>query len=515
MAFLFFKGQPTDIATITHDLEWYGNSYRWPAYFIWAIMHNFPVEIPEGRFAYDQFLSGNYSGSIHFVAAVYSCIGVFFFWKVLKRLGLSFYMALCATLIFASSPFWLSNSFWNVKDFPVAVASLVLLYLSLSPATGSLNKSRKSKVLWWTCCAIVLSTILANKYAYFPLVFIYSWIASLSFVFRGSRSVVKRLCFLKVFAQASALSLILFFVSFLLAIPMVPQGFGDLRYPLDSVRYFLNHPLVLYDSKLSLEFLASRLSFLITPPLMVMVLIAGASIPLSFRYLLLNRRAHLSFSSLVVFLFFLLPFLSYVAPIISSGRVLYGQDLRHLIWLYPAFLVLLIVVIRYVLNSTYFRLNKILATAIAVAVAIHLCEVIIIYPHFYTYKGVMPVDLATDSGDKRLIVSHYFPGRTPELHASLIRRCFLDQTCKSILSSRDYLSSTHGDVSFFDSDIDLNEAYFEAYLRLKQNQVNGELYDSFGYSFEFKPNGNCLALKYGRLYPVPVFSDATICGLQQ
>ena len=510
----FLKGQSTDITTITHDLEWYGNSYRWPAYFLWAILHEFPVRIPEGRFAYDSFLAGHYSGSIHVVSALYSCLGVFFFWKLLKRLRLSFSLAFLATIIFSSSPFWLSNSVWNVKDFPVAVASVVLLYLSLYPATGGLKNTIKSKALWWITCAFVMSTILANKYAYFPLVIIYSFIISFSFVTRGSGVFVRRTGSLKLFAKILFSTVTLFFLSYLVSIPMVPQGFGDHRYPLESIRYFLNHPLVLYDSNQSLLFLASRLSFLITLPVLILVFVALISIPLFLYHVLVSRRYTIGLSRFVVLLFFALPFLSYLVPIALSGRVLYGQDLRHLIWLYPSFLVLLSVIASWVLNSSSFRFKRVLLLILLLSIAVHVCEVLAIYPHFYTYKGVMPLSLESDVGDQRLIVSHYFPGRAPELHSSLLRRCFLEPACKSILSMHERAASSRPPLYFIDMDVGLNNAYFEAYLRLKDNIGGGRLYDYLGYSFDFKQNGDCLSLKYGKKFPVSIYSDALICGLK-
>ena len=159
-------GQSTDIITITHDLEWYGNAYRWPAYILWALTSGFPVKIPEGMYSYDQFLSSSFSSSIHIVAVLYSAIAIFLYAKILRRLSVSKSLYLFSIFTLALSPFWLANSFWNLKDLPVSVPMLAILYLSINK-----KNTKKCKLFKAIGVAALLGTVLANKYAYAPLVF--------------------------------------------------------------------------------------------------------------------------------------------------------------------------------------------------------------------------------------------------------------------------------------------------------------------------------------------------------
>lgn len=510
-ALSFLSGHPSDITTITHDLEWYGNAYRWPSYLLWSILHEFPVKIPEGYNAYDKFLTGHYSAAIHIVAAAYSCIGIFFYWKILRHLNLPKNLAYVSTLILSTSPFWLSNSLWNVKDFPVAVASIILIYLSLV----CLDRPNINLLRWFLACSLLLATILANKYAYFPLVAIYGFVLSISFEYRvlarcSNSPYLSTSCL-----RVSCTTAILAFSSFLISLPISPQFLGNINFPIESARYFLNHPLVLFDKHQSISFLASRISFLISPPTLVFILLtAGMLVKLLLKPKLF--LLHLSIPKYVVLTLFLaLPLFVYLFPILVTGRVLYGQDLRHLIWLYPAFILFLTVSADLLLRSVSTNSSKAIRTTLFALIIVHLVEIAAIFPHFYTYKGISPLSLPSDPPYERVLLSHYSRGIVPELHASLFRRCFLDSECKSILESRLSPTSIADSLAFVDKDISINPAYLEAYLRLGNLNQHGSSYDLLGYDFDFKEHEDCLSMRYGRKLPIAISASSMLCGLHE
>ena len=279
--FAFLRGHITDISTITSDLEWYGNAFRWPAYLLWGLQSGFPVKIQDGSLSYDHFLLSGFSPSMHIVAVAYAVFGVYLYSRIITRLSLNRLIGWASILCFALSPFWLANATWNLKDLPVAVALLVVEALSLVPS-DSQRKSLVGERLRYLIVTVVLALILATKYAYLPLVVLLSLLYSfsrLSAVFfaqrvsLGFRSLLSFLMRAVPCLVRQAALQILF--AFIVSILFTPQALGNPLYPLQAFGYFFRHPVVAIDRAQALGFFISRASYLVTPSVLAFAIVSS------------------------------------------------------------------------------------------------------------------------------------------------------------------------------------------------------------------------------------------------
>ena len=497
------SGHPTDIITITHDLEWYGNAYRWPAYILWALTSGFPVRIPEGIDSYDQFLSSSFSSSMHVVAALYSAIAILLYAKILRQLSVSKLLCLFSICTLALSPFWLANSFWNLKDLPVSVPILAVLYWSINKRNAKHNKLFKSLGV-----AALLGTVLANKYAYAPLVFATALIYSYSTV--CSHGSVRSSCVDRSRLTKSGILLLFVLVaSFVFSTVLTPQIIGNPLYPVSAIRYFASHALIQFDHHLSAQFFLSRASYLLTPALALLVslgLIGAVS------YLLLRlstKRFLFDFDSnrSIVHLFSLLSMSLYIIPISISGRVFYGPDLRHLIWLYPLILLSLTLIVDRFTNMVPYKTKRFVRLSLVGSLLLTVIEVIAIYPHYNSYLGISPVPSGELIEQKRLVISKYNPYSAPEVQAQMLVECALNRVCAPYLSHS--ASSNHTAISGLT--FPMNPAFVSAYSRLGENARHFPIFNFLGYRFFSGDAGSsCVYLSYSRTL-IPFYSIGRIC----
>ena len=504
--FAALRGQSTDIATITHDLEWYGNAYRWPAYILWALVSGIPVKIPAGPYSYDQFLASSFSSSIHITAALYGCIAIYFYAKLLRRLVESTFLRLFSLFVLASSPFWLSNSFWNLKDLPIAFPVLGVLYLSTLKAKNSRNLR-----IYILLASALLGTILANKYAYAPLVAVSAALYSYSILW------VPIVGCSKASLRSSLLSFLgLFFcvlsAALLVSILLTPQVVGNPLYPLESTRYFASHPLISYNHSLSIEFLVSRASYLLSPSLLLLLTLGSLrGISLIFWKKQNDEHLHPWFSRerALLHVYSWLITSIYLIPVIATGRTFYGPDLRHLIWLYPLILLSLTVASDGFLQTCSSRARKLLIVALSFSFLVGFLEVLAIYPHYYSYRGVLPFSPEEQGSDRPLILSKYNPYAAPEMQAQMFMECSLDHECAGHLNVSGRLQKSS--VSGFT--YPMNPSYVSAYVRLGKNANSFPLYRFLGYRFFVDENdktSSCIRANYVR-HRIFYSSSIAIC----
>ena len=514
------RGYSTDISTITSDLEWYGNGFRWPAYLLWVAQAGFPVQIHDGPLTYDHFLLSGFSSSIHIVAALYAVLGVYFYWKILSKLSLTSVFRWASVLSFSCSPFWLGNAVWNLKDLPIAVSVLAIQFASLLPWSESRHNGRRELISFWLT-AFALSLILSSKYAYLPLVLL------LSLTYCSSRILMAKaynsnagiglsfICSPLILRQLVVKTLFLSLIAFSLSFLLTPQVFGNPLYPLRSIQYFAAHPVVNVNRLQAINFFVSRLSYLLTPVLWVVSLLG---ITACFRLLLRARcecpgRLDIqTLRKLIVLSFGVLPFMFAVLPVLIAGRTFYGPDLRHVIWVYPSALLALFLLADSFCRRSY-GLQKILLNVLVLSsLSLTLVETAIIFPHFYSYLGLSPYHLVRNLQDHRLILSRYLPGSSPELHRDMFLSCAQSDQCQALLDSIRDSSPVDGVASF---SFPINPDYYKAYLRLGQAISTKTLYPLLGYELTVREAGICSEIKYSREWPSPIHSSLTYCPVDE
>ena len=509
------RGHLTDISTITSDLEWYGNAFRWPAYLLWSFQAGFPVQIQGEAQSYDRFLLSGFSSSIHIIAVVYAVFGVYIYSRIISKLKLYRLVGWASIFCLSLSPFWLANATWNLKDLPVAVSLLIVELLALShPSRSSLVSERKR---YWVV-SFMLALILATKYAYFPLVIILSCLYLLSrrlfvsFAELPSLSLKSFLPLLRSISCRVARGVFLqILCAFVFSLFLTPQVLGNPLYPLHAFEYFFRHPVVAINRVQSISFFASRASYLITPSFLVL----GVASCLGILRLICGRKTwlrsplgELGVRKVIVCAFCLFPILFAVLPVLVSGRSFYGPDLRHVIWIYPPFLLLLAIPADNALRSFSKSLRTLSSAFIAFSMLITLLELLMITPHFYSYLGVLPFHAGQGVVGRNIIFSKYSPGRTPELHKDMLLACIRDTGCSPILASLRASSDGRGSSGF---SFPLNPAYYQAYLRIGEWSSSPILSSDLGYSLSVDQSEVCSMIEYGREWPVRLFSSLEIC----
>ena len=501
--FAALRGQPTDITTITHDLEWYGNAYLWPAYVLWGISSGIPVKISSGIHSYDQFLASSFSSSIHIVAAFYSTLSLYFYAKILRSFSISrllYFFAICAL---ALSPFWLANSFWNLKDLPVSCPVLATLYLSINP-----SKTRRVFCIKSLVVAALLGTVLANKYAYFPLVILSAALYSYSLIctplFGNAWKTIQ-----SQLIKLGTSTFLVFLFSFGFSVFLTPQVVGNPLYPLFSINYFASHPLIKSDHYLSAQFFASRASYLLTPALVLLALISLISFVSTFTLRRSINRPSSAFGRKTAFAhsFAWLSAALYFIPISISGRVFYGPDLRHLIWLYPLILISLVLMTDHLIIVVPHRIKRLFKFCFVITLLVTVLEVFAIYPHYYSYLGISPYHSQEAAEQKRLILSKYNPHSTPEVQAHLFLECARNEKCAPYLSS----SSMQDHPAVSGLTYPINPSYVSAYVRLGEDARAFPIYKMLGYSFSAQNDGSsCMDFSYSKASPL-FYSAGKVC----
>ena len=514
----FLRGGSTDISTITSDLEWYGNSFRWPAYLLWALQNGFPVQIQGGPQSYDQFLLSGFSSSIHVTAVCYAVLGVYIYSRIITKLSINRLVGSASIFCFCLSPFWLSNATWNLKDMPVAVSLLFVELLALySP--GSYKPFLGSDRHRFWIVSVTLAFILATKYAYLPLV------ALLSFIYVSSRYLYNYAHPISYWMTISSSRLIrravhvlrdVFFQvsgAFVLSLFLTPQILGNPLYPLRAINYFFRHPVVSVNRDQAISFFISRFSYLISPAFFVLIFVASLGLLSFFRGSRLLRYCSLSYvqvSSVIVCAFCFLPFLFCVVPVLISGRSFYGPDLRHIIWIYPPCLLFVTISAQYALLRCSKIPRLLLRIAISASVLISLIELLMIAPHFYSYLGVLPLHSGQQVIDSSLILSRYSPGRTPELHRDLILSCAQQNTCSTLITAFNESQPLNVLSSW---SFPLNPSYYKSYLRLGDSMTSSTFFSHIGYSLTVDQSDPCPMIEYGRKWPTRSFSSLKICKM--
>lgn len=503
--FAVIRGQPTDITTFTYDLEWYGNSYLFPAYILWAITSRFPVEIPEGPETYDSFLASPFSACIHLLAAFYGCIAVYLFAKILTRLEVKLTLLVFSVSLFALSPFWLANSFWNLKDLPVSIPFLGVIYLTLG-----LTPSGLSYIYRTLCVAFLLGTVLANKYAYAPLVLILSFVHSFRYFLLSSGLHSLKPCRSKFKAVIKSFSCV-FMGSILLSFLMTPQAYANLSYPIQSLSYFASHPAVTFDHTLSLVFFSSRGSRLLSPALIMLVMIAFLGLTTKwwvFIQVNLSRFPSSHQNKTLIYLFAIVPTAFYLVPILVSGRVFYGPDLRHIIWLYPPVLLALTLLAQQCMCMVAPLASRILAIMMFVSLSVTAVEVLAIYPHYYSYLGMFPVGSTEKVESRNLVLSRYNPSYTPEMQPEMLRQYFLHSVGR--------LEGSHDVDRYPPKELvtqlssPINPSYLDSYLRMHDTPPSLTNLSLLNYKLRLTSEGVCDSILFTKKAP-QLYANAKIC----
>ena len=132
------KGAAPDYKTITFDLEYYGNFFRWPVYIFWRLIQVAPwenlSELPRSSYV----LASGYVGLNH-LSSILLGLGSAF---LLNRLALVLQPSarFLAPALLLSLPVWIGHSWFNSKDVPLAFAYLTYTYGS----TLSIQSQRAS-----------------------------------------------------------------------------------------------------------------------------------------------------------------------------------------------------------------------------------------------------------------------------------------------------------------------------------------------------------------------------------
>ena len=120
------KGAAPDYKTITFDLEYYGNFFRWPTYIFWRLIQVIPWENLSGLPRSSYVLASGYVGLNHLSSILFGLGSAFLLYRLALALRPS--ARFLAPALLLSLPVWIGHSWFNSKDVPLAFAYTIYTY---------------------------------------------------------------------------------------------------------------------------------------------------------------------------------------------------------------------------------------------------------------------------------------------------------------------------------------------------------------------------------------------------
>ena len=120
------KGAAPDYKTITFDLEYYGNFFRWPVYIFWRLTQVVPWENLSGLPRSSYVLASGYVGLNHLSSILFGLGSAFLLYRLALALRPS--ARFLAPALLLSLPVWIGHSWFNSKDVPLAFAYTIYTY---------------------------------------------------------------------------------------------------------------------------------------------------------------------------------------------------------------------------------------------------------------------------------------------------------------------------------------------------------------------------------------------------
>ena len=143
------KGAAPDYKTITFDLEYYGNFFRWPIYIFWRLIQVIPWENLSGLPRSSYVLASGYVGLNHLSSTLFGLGSAFLLYRLaLALMPSARYLAPALVL---SLPVWIGHSWFNSKDVPLAFAYTIYSYgstLSIQPFRAAFRDSSSCNKLF-------------------------------------------------------------------------------------------------------------------------------------------------------------------------------------------------------------------------------------------------------------------------------------------------------------------------------------------------------------------------------
>lgn len=361
----FLKGHSPDYKTITYDLEYYGNSTRWPPYLLWRLLNTIAWDNVASLPRHSVILASGYIGLSHASSIFYGFIA-----SVLLYLlsGLLYprvrYLSSGMLLLM---PVWIGHSWFNAKDIPLATAYtlytlIATIYIARSQGLSAIDRCSNTALL--VIRSVAISLILGLRLGMAPFIVISELI--FFFICRRSRVV-----------QSSLISA--FSLGLILALTLTPQAWGDpLSYIIDT---FAHYKSFSEGGSLAGTFAYFAGHLWRTIPLFYLLgLLAVAQLIPS---LMSGQRQILIWIPSALQLF-LAPVL-----IVMGGRSLYNE-LRQVMFIYPMIVLFSAVGIsRVYLQASALRptLKPFILAPIGLVLALHLYTIFAIAPYHYLYAS--------------------------------------------------------------------------------------------------------------------------------
>ena len=120
----WLKGANPDLATITFDLEWFGNATRWPTYLLWRLLMIVPWEQVATLSRTQVVLLSGYFSLNHLNAMAFALAGIGLTAALAWRLG-GRRAGVVAGGLLLLLPTWMGHGWMNSKDIPMATSYLL------------------------------------------------------------------------------------------------------------------------------------------------------------------------------------------------------------------------------------------------------------------------------------------------------------------------------------------------------------------------------------------------------
>ncbi|MEB3242416.1 MAG: hypothetical protein VKO44_02145 [Cyanobacteriota bacterium] len=422
----WLKGANPDLATITFDLEWFGNATRWPTYLLWRLLMIVPWEQVATLSRTQVVLLSGYFSLNHLNAMAFALAGIGLTAALAWRLG-GRRAGVVAGGLLLLLPTWMGHSWMNSKDIPMATSYL----LYTLGTTLLLRRERGGAALRVMGIALMAGSRVSS------LAFIAVGEALL-LAWEGRRRPKRWLGSL-----AGGL---------LLGWLLTPQAWGDpFGYPRQAMA-FISTRQGAGDGLATLRYLAANLLDLLPSPLLLgLALLAGGGLasalgrgggpasghedpsgpqrrsPLPPPRTIPSVPRNPSGSlppvppSLPTVMQLLIP----AVLLILGGKSLYNE-LRHLMMIQPPLCVL--AALGYARAPR--RLLRVVAPLAAVATLVLVAELLLLHPYQYTYRGDL-ARLLPGNGSPPLRADYWgYSGR------ETISRCLKRPACATALAQR-------------------------------------------------------------------------------
>lgn len=393
----FLKGRAPDFHSISYDLEYYGNSTRWPTYIIWRLLATLNWESISSMTRVQFFLTSGYVGLNHLNSILYGFVGIVVAY-LLGRLLFGRNSGYIAAIFLLLLPSWLGHSWMNSKDIPFATSYLIYTYGStLLISRQGLN--RRSSSLSTVARVLGISLMIGSR------------ATSIAFVLFAE--LIYALLLGRSYLRSAVLGLI---IGLLVAFIVTPQAWSNPAYYLIEVFQFAGKHLSTGSPISAAEYIVVNLVQAI--PLLLLV---GLALFVYFGLRSFGFRRKL-IPALVQLLF---P----ISLIILGSKSLYN-DLRHVMFVFP--IICIFASGGYVqLYSSLARrriMAMLLTIYIFVSITLLLIENISTAPYQYLYQS----DTYRIISSKDVSLKRDYWGFSMR---ELLSSCYKDEVCSAKISS--------------------------------------------------------------------------------